>query len=208
VLATVAALALQLGISANQQIGAESELDYRETVGVSLSLGSTEAPLYGWGSLSKGKHYILGQPTSSAYTAGLGLGYQYDFNDTFYVKLEAGVGYPHIDSNKSIQQEAVYTYLVRRHNVPSRPIPVNPLYPYDQESYETTWELDYGFMGRVGLGINATESWRVELSYKYFNPKGLLEIYDQELRDAGGGWWQEYASVNMNAVEFGIRYEF
>lgn len=194
-----------IGIGLNTRIGSEDTIDYRESPSIYLKLGEG---LYGWSSFAKGSNYILGQKISSSYVAGIGAGYEYNFNPVFKVFAEAGIGYPYNVNDYNIQQEVTYTYLVGRHNVDSsRPVPV-PDRPYDQEAYRSDWDIKSGAILRAGVGFDVTEHISADFSYRFFNPEGYIAIWDQEKVDAGGGYWEERVNVNMNVVEFRIMYEF
>lgn len=203
------AVVFQLGGGLSQQLGPEDEINYRESYFLSTKIGTDSMPLYIWGDASKGSNYILGQKISSVVNVGAGLGYRYDFdNNVFYLFAEAGVGYPIKTDNYNIMQEVTYTYLVRHHNVEGRPIPVDIQYPYDQDSYSTSWDIDYGAIMKVGFGWRATEHTRINVDYKYFNPRGKLELYDPVRREAGYGYWEEFVNVNMNTLEMSLLWEF
>jgi opacity protein-like surface antigen len=194
-----------IGLGLNTKVGSEHAIDYREGPAVYLKLGEG---LYGWGSFTKGKNYVLGQKISYSYIAGLGAGYEVEFNPVITGFMEAGIGYPINKNNYKIQQEVTYTYLVGRHNVDeSRPVPV-PERPYDQDAYKSDWDIDAGVMLRAGVSFDVTEKISADFSYRFFNPKGYIAIWDQESVDAGGGYWEENVNVNMNVVEFRIFYNF
>ena len=207
-LATVAVL---LG----QSTGTNEPLDYRETVNAYIShelpLGSPRE-FYAWGNLSYGQGYLVGQSVSDLFTASGGVGYEHGLTERINFRAEAGLAYPIHRTDHAIQQEVLYTYLVDRHAVdPSRPVPVTTLYPYDQESYESEFHIDYGTVLSVGLEFEVTEKVRVYAKYKYFHPKAVLEIWDEELSARGngtGGWWQEYRSIDMSTFQLGIGWEF
>jgi opacity protein-like surface antigen len=199
------ALALTIGLNLNGAVGSDENISYKESPSIKLELGNK---LYGWGEFSKGSNYILGQKVSSSYVFGAGVGYNFEITPKTYWFLEGGIGYPLNVNNRLIQQEVTYTYLVGRHNVDeSRPVPV-PNTPYDQEAYSSDWDIDYGLVARTGLKYSFTENFGISASYKYFNPRGYIAIWDEELRNAGGGWWEENVSVNMNVVELGLHYKF
>lgn len=201
-LATVAVL---LG----QSTGTNEPLDYRETASVHLEHQIGTSPFYPWASVDYGQGYLVGQSVSDLLTVAGGVGYQHVLGRGISFKAEAGVAYPLHRTDHAIQQEVLYTYTVGRHAVDdSRPVPVDTRYPYDQESYESEFHIDYGAYARVGLEFEATESIRVYVYYKYFHPKAVLEIWDEEARAAGGGWWQEYRSIDMSTVQLGIGWEF
>lgn len=197
-------LLLSISMLVTQPLGPSEGLDYREPASLKIEL---ETDFYPWASLGYGRSYILGQKVSTVYNIGVGAGYRFPVTDRITLKAEIGVAYPIMSSKLVIQQEIAYTYLVARHESEWRPIPVKPERPYDQDSYGTTWKLNYGALIRLGADFKINDRWSVAISYRYFNPDGLLEIYAPEAKP-NGGWWQEFVRVNMNAVEAGITWHF
>ena len=202
-------LALTVSVLMGQTIGTNEPIDYRETASVHIEQQFDElGGFYPWASGEYGQGYLVGQSVSDIGTLAGGLGYKHSLSERVNFRAEGGIAYPIHRSNHDIQQEVVYTYLVGRHESTYRPIPVYPTGPYDQSSYETNWHIDYGAYLRVGLEFEATEHLRVRLYYKYFQPKGTLEIWDAESRANGGGWWQEYRTIDMSTIQLGIGWEF
>ena len=206
----LAAIAVTASVLLGQSIGTNEPIDYRETISVHIShdLSDSFKGFYPWGSIDYGKGFLLGQSVSDLATFAGGVGYRSSISDRIEFRAEGGVAWPLHRSDHEIQQEIVYTYLVGRHESEFRPIPVYPTGPYDQDSYETNWQVDHGFYMRIGLTFEATEDLSVGLYYKYFQPRGLLEIWDEEGRAAGGGWWQEYRTIDMSQVQLGLGWRF
>lgn len=204
----LAAIALTVAVLMGQSTGTNEPIDYRETASayINQDIGSG---FHAWGSAEYGQGYLVGQSVSDFLTGSVGIGYSYSLQPRLKLRAEAGVGYPLSRNDHAIQQEVAYTYLVGRHRVDdSRPVPVETRYPYDQESYETTLHYDYGAVIRLGVEFEATDNLSVFVFYKYFHPKTLIEIYDQEARDAGLGWWQEYRSTDMSTIQVGVGWRF
>ena len=179
-----------------------------EDYSIHLKLGKKDFPVYMWGSYSEPEAGLLGQRFSKLKTSGIGLGAKKDFDD-ISVFLELGYAINDPETVKiGVQQEVVYTYLVGRHNVYNRPVPLDLIGPYDQRSYETSHEVDDAFMGRIGIGYQVFDHLKVTGAYKYHTPNTKYQIWDQARRDAGGGWWQESGQTNLNSFEFAILYSF
>ena len=205
----IAEFALTVALLMGQTTGTNEPIDYRETASVHISHDfDNTGGFYPWISGDIGKGYLLGQSVSDFATVAGGVGYTHGLSDRINFRAEAGIAYPIHRSNQDIQQEVVYTYLVGRHESEFRPLPVYPEGPYDQDSYETTWHVDYGAYLRLGFSMAVTDAISVEVHYKFFQPKGTLEIWDEETRAAGGGWWQEYRTIDMSTIQLGIGWEF
>jgi hypothetical protein len=205
----IAEFALTVALLMGQTIGTNEPIDYREAGSVHIQHRDDRlGGFYPWASGDIGQGYLLGQSVSDFATVAGGVGYSHSLGQRLKFRAEAGMAYPIHRSNHAIQQEVVYTYLVGRHESEFRPVPVSPTRPYDQDSYETTWHVDYGAYARVGLEFEAGKHLRVLMYYKYFQPKGLFEIWDEEAKANGGGWWQEYRTIDMSTIQLGIGWEF
>ena len=156
---------------------------------------------YLWGSYEDTKLRMIGQPIGDGVIIGLGAGYRYEFNDDLYVFGEVGYGQIEQGNRDVIQQEVVYTELVDRHNVHNRPVPLNLTGPYDQDSYETEWELKGGLMAALGVGYRFNDWSAVELAYRPFIVDEHIEVYDEQIVANGGGWWQETRSKDLSAFQ-------
>lgn len=203
----LAAIALTVAVLMGQSTGTNEPIDYRETAGAYINQ-SIGAGFHGWASAEYGQGYLVGQSVSDFLTGSVGLGYSHRIADRLNLLAEAGVGYPLSRNDHGIQQEVAYTYLVGRHESEWRPVPVTVDRPYGQSTYETTLHYDYGAVIRLGVEFEATDNLSVFVFYKYFHPKTLIEIYDQDAKDNGGGWWQEYRSTDMSTVQVGIGWRF
>ena len=173
-----------------------------------LSIGSDESDLYLWGSYENKKSRLLGQSIAKTSLYGLGVGYRHSVTDKLYVAGE--LGYMHLDNKvrEHIQQEIIFTDLVGTHHVDSRPIPVAARKPYQQDNYSTTWEVDNAITGRLAVGYKVNARLSYEFAYRPLIVKELVELYDQERRDAGRGYWMESRTHNYSTVEVGFLYSF
>jgi len=121
---------------------------------------------------------------------------------------ELGHAWHGLDAKPIVQQEVVYTHLVRRHNVHNRPVPVRLTGPYDQDSYETDFTVDNGLIARVGLTWHATRNIKLDLAYRHQPMDTYLAIWDAEQRAAGGGWWEERDTISASALELRLGWRF
>jgi opacity protein-like surface antigen len=177
--------------------------ELEQAYGYHLKVGNS---IYGFADYEAQASRILGQNVSdlTMYTLGLGAKETFGKLELFFV---AGYTYIENENDSIVQQEIIFTELVRNHNVESRPIPVTVPSDYDQDSYETTYEIDGGFMGRVGIAYALTESIKLSGAYKYFTADEHIELYD-EGQKPNGGWWQESYGRDLSSFEIGISYEF
>ena len=206
------AIALTVAVLMGQSTGTNEPIDYRETASVyarqTIYTTDDAGGFHAWASGDYGQGYLLGQSVSDYFTGSVGLGYGYSLTDKLELRVEAGVGYPLARNNHEIQQEVAYTYLVGRHESEWRPVPVTVERPYGQDTYATTLHYDYGAVIRLGAEFEVTDNLSVLVNFKYFHPKTLIEIYDQEAKDNGGGWWQEYRSTDMSTIQVGLGWRF
>ena len=200
---TALTLAISLGYSQyTDEKGSTPEPHFR------VAVGHEESPLYAWGQYEDLKVRMLGQPLGKSSITSVGIGARKFFGDFFGF---AEVGYGVIDEGAQdiIQQEIIYTELLMRHRVDGRPAPVILTNNYDQDSYDTVWELDNGLLGEVGVGYAPNEHWRFTLSYRPFYVKEHIELEDPDWREAtGGGYWQETRSRDLSSISLRIGWEF
>lgn len=171
-----------------------------------VQVGHEESPLYVWGQYEEATVRILGQGVGDSSITSVGLGARKSIGE-FFVFGELGYGMVDEGNNKKIQQEVVYTDLLLNHRVDFRPPPVYPQNDYDQDSYETLWELDDGLLGEVGVGYQKGD-WSASVGYRPFYVREHVELWDEEQRAAGGGWWQESRSRDLSSWRFSVSYTF
>jgi hypothetical protein len=196
------ALALTVGLN-NSMYTDQSEPEYTYKV----SLAHDALPVYIWGGYEELSIRTLGQALGDSSIIGVGLGAKKSIGD-FYIFGEIGYGIVDQNENLQIQQEMVYTELVHNHESEYRPVPVTVNHNYDQDSYETLWEVDNGVMGRLGVGYELVGGLNVTLAYRPFYVKERMELWDEARRASEGGWWQESRTRNLSSFEVGIAYEF
>jgi outer membrane receptor protein involved in Fe transport len=189
-------LTLGVGTSLHQgpQVLEDANASFKVTAGVEK--------VYLWGTYDTNTSGLLAQPFSNNEVMGFGIGARKSWGDfTGFLEL----GYASVDQEVSdrIQQEVVYTQVVRNHNVHGRPVPVDITGPYDQESYTTEYTIDSDVMGRVGVSYEFAESWSVSAAYRYFQPETYYNIIDTDWQERTGseGYWEENTKTDMNAVE-------
>jgi hypothetical protein len=201
------AIVFQLGMILSFPMGSPDIHNVYESPGVFGRVGS--GPVYVWGSYKKQSMSLLGQDMGDNSTLAAGLGFEAPILPKVSLFAEAGYGWYSLDADKTVQQETVFTYLVDRHNVhESRPIPVKVRHPYDQDSYETTFELSDGLIGRVGVTYHVTSNVKLDIAYRHQRMDTLYEVYDKESRAAGGGWWQERTVIDASAIEMRLNWRF
>ena len=199
---TALTLSVALGYSQyTDEEGPEPEAHFK------VEVGHEESPLYAFGGYEQLDNRILGQALGELDIFSVGLGARKNIGD-FFAFGEIGYGLVDNAANMVIQQEIVYTELVGRHERPFRPIPVFPQGPYDQDSYETVYEVDDGILGAIGVGYQPTESLSFTMAYRPFYVREHMEIYDEETRASGGGWWQESRSLDLSSWQLSARWTF
>jgi len=174
--------------------------------------------LYGVGQYDITEVRFLGQGLGDIGLASVGLGYEVKVRKHFGVFVEGG--YTHVANwgvNDEIQGEVVYTQLVDNHYRDFRPIPVGTMrddfpfrieQPYSQEGYETSYKLNGSVFGRVGVYVEPLNHVVVRASYRFLQLSEKYELWDEESRAAGGGWWQEKTNRDMSNWELYIGYQF
>ena len=197
------AVCLTLGIVHSQYIDQSlPEFNFK------LQVAHEDSPVYLWTGYENVGIRMLGQEIARTAIFSLGVGAEKDIGD-FFVFGEIGYGLLKSSVNKVRQQEVIYTELVSRHNVFNRPVPLDLRGPYDQDSYETIWEIHEGFLGKLGVGYHFGSHVNVTLAYRPFFVREHIEIWDEERRNAGKpGWWQESRNRNLSSIELGLSYEF
>ena len=188
------ALCLSLGVTANSYDTLEPTYSYNLKAG---------GPVYAWASYEDQTTRILGQGLSDIGIISAGVGVARDFGK-FSVFGE--VGYAVLDSTDkdTIRDEIIYTTLVNNHGV--RPIPSGD--PERDPKAHTSYSLDNGWVGRLGVSYALTEALSTSLAYRVLSVSEHYELWDEDNRAAGKGWWQESHGRDLSAFEFGINYEF
>jgi hypothetical protein len=172
-------------------------------LGAQFRIGSTRQPVYLWGSWNNQDLKMLGQSLAEADVYGVGIGVEKKWDDVSGF-IEVGYGMVEEEVNEGIRQEIVYTQLLLNHNVANRPIPVTVDRPYGTDTYETSYEIDDGYMARVGVGYQINKYVKVTAAYRMFYAEESYDLYDAERRAAGKGYWTERDDRNLDAFEIGL----
>lgn len=205
---------LILGVVLSQPVTS----DYNFNVGTSQStrlqldknINEIDGGVYGWIERSSGNQRVrlLGQEVTELSDTSFGVGVNHYITYRLSVFGEVGGSVLKASNKEVVQQEVVYTYLVDRHNVYDRPIPVTTLYPYDQTSYNTDLEYKQSLIFRVGAAYDISHNWRVSAAYKNYSAVATTSLYDAELRQSGGGYWTENNNINLSSFELRVEYKF
>jgi opacity protein-like surface antigen len=200
------ALTLSLALGYNTYTGEDVRVD--SPAAFAVRVGHEELPVYLWGSYDNNETGFLGQPFANNDVMGFGIGAKHWVANRLYIFGE--IGYASVDTSTRlrIQQEVVYTEIVRNHNVYQRPVPVDLTGPYDQASYTTEYEIDDGYMTRVGLGWELNDNLGVSVAYRYFRPDTYYNIVDTDWQERTGsdGYWEENSTTNLDAFEIGVQW--
>lgn len=221
-------LAAYLLFVAASEAGIDSGVESGYTQGIGDSdngaffkatLAPANKPYYIWGQWEDTTTRFLGQPLADTEIISFGLGWKGYFTEEKRSYWFGEIGYATLDHsiNHSIQQEIVYTELVDRHYKTNRPVPVGlpqdrPLLQlgdkYDQVTYETKWETKDGYTGAIGVGYEITKHLVGTLAYRPLFVREHIELYDEEVRASGGGWWQESRNRDYSTIQVGLRWDF
>lgn len=194
-------VALQIGVSLNSPTGDSDVTDFREILGYHIKLQAEEKPAYLWGSWTEQENFIHGQGVSDITSNAGGFGVKYEVFPDITAYGELGYSVNNQTNDDVIQQEVIYTYLVDRHEVFGRPVPVNLTGPYDQDSYETTYTVEGSVIGKLGVEYRVSRWFSVGAAYRFNRIEAKMELWDEELRGNGGGWWMERQTLDAGAFE-------
>lgn len=184
------AVCLTIGVTANSYDDIKPSYAYHVTAGDEV---------YGWLSYESPTVRMLGQALSEATMHSAGIGFRYKVKK-FSAFLEAGYTVLDNEPNEIIMHEVIYTQLVSNHHVGSRTIPV-------KQDYRTSYDLEDGYMGRVGVGYQH-KHWKITAAYRVLSVREHYELWDEASRAKGGGWWEESHGRDLSAFELGVHYEF
>jgi len=156
-----------------------------------------------WETLDDASVAILGQELFETQQNYYGVGFRYPFNDDFEVFVEGGIA----DLDNSVKefegQEIAYTYLVGRHAVGDRNIPVPCAYSF-QGCYDWGWEMDDTTpFATVGAAYALCDWAKVQVSYRYVNPRFDVEIKDTDWKE-GDTYWREAGNIDLSSANFTI----
>jgi hypothetical protein len=176
-----------------------------------LKFGLDEFPVYFFAGYEEPNTYMLGQNIATNEIMSIGLGAKHNFSDKLRGFIE--VGYADVDNNyyEETLQEVAYSYLIGRHasvgtnhlgEPTDRKVPVAGG-PYDD--YDVNYELDNGWISRIGVGYNLHHNLMVTASYKWMVLDEYISLKDPVIEKGGaGGWWEESNTRDFNAFEIGL----
>lgn len=186
---------------------------YSETVDVSLPTFTFRGTMVDWPVYLVGNYEhervlrFMGQGLAESNLISLGLGVSQRwgkfsvFTELAYVDLDSTYSAKDID-------ELAYTYLVGRHAVGDREIPLDEGCAYtEQECYTAEYEIeDSAYSLTVGAGWQVWQNVRVTASYRFMDVDTLIAIKANPLERAG--WWQEKDKLDYGKAEITILYTY
>lgn len=209
ILELLAAISVQVGVGYGVSTSSTEIYEYRPAYNLELEVGPRQKNYYAWISGSNGSWKILGQSLTDVNTVSAGVGYNLDFTDKISLFVEGGYAVPKLSgTNELVQQEVVYTYLVGRHNVENRPVPVPIGPPYDTSTYSTEIDIRSSAVINVGVEFEITENFSTEIGFKFLQPKTNVKLFNEEWVAEGGGYWEENKTLNMNSIGLTFNWTF
>lgn len=190
-------------------VGVQQSL-YTEESSAEWSFGGKVAheavPVYFWGSYEAPRAKILGQPMGDTDIFSVGLGATQDVSEGVSVFVEAGYSFLDLELNDAVVDEVTYTWLANRHGADgNRTVPVRCA--YNPGCYSYSYEVDDGFMARIGAEWALSEHVSVTGAYKWTYLDQEMTIKAPSWQE-GQGYWREDATLNLSAFEVGIWYTF
>jgi hypothetical protein len=177
---------------------------------VRIELGLEDKPYYMWGQLEQPTTRSLGQRLGETWIGGVGFGYRYSFAPNLYVYGELGYNYVDPGANETIQQETIFKEFANNHVTENDPLPV-PLsgIPYDASTYGTLWDLDHGLTGALGVGLELTKRFTIDVAWRPFYVEERTELFDPNTRfTVPNSWWQETRSRDYSAFQVNFKLTF
>ena len=197
---------LLLGLLLATTAHAEWEPDVQVGVGVgaySGDAGTTEVfriavgdPVYIMASYEKPEMKMVGQPLGEVDMLTFGMGVRKTWGDVS-VFLEGGYTVVDASINDEIMHEAVWTEIVKTHDV-GRPWGI----PVDVRNYEAGYNIDNAISMRIGVGVEVMEHFEVAFGYKFIYAKEEYNIYDENAE------WREDGTRNLGSAEITLIYKF
>jgi opacity protein-like surface antigen len=218
--AIVVAVIMLVSVIASGKARADEWGQFEGSVGVNQSIYTDESssewsfggqigheltPVYLWTSYEGPRVKILGQPMGDTDLFSVGLGASQELSEGLSVFVEGGYSFVDLASNDSVVDEVVYTYLVDRHGSGERRVPVPCA--YNPGCYEGSYEVDDGFMARIGAQWQVADHVAIRGAYKwaYFDQEMTMRSLDWQ---EGQGYWREDNTLNLSSFELGIWYTF
>ena len=169
-------------------------------------LGHTSVPVYAWAGYEAPRLRMLGQPMADSDIFSAGLGVEKGVAHGVSVFLEGGYSFISLDKNENVVDEVSYSQLAQNHAVGGR---VPPVCAYNPGCYEYSYDVDDGFVARIGAAWALSEHLSVTGAYKWTYLDQEITIFDPERRYEGdGGYWREDNTADLSAFELGIWYTF
>ena len=156
-----------------------------------------------WEVVDEWEHFILGQSVMETDVSQFGVGIRYPI-EQFEVYIETGVADLDTQYNEPAGSEVAYTYLVGRHDVGDRRIPVPCAYGSDCYSSEWNIESDSPF-GTVGVAWAPVDHLKVQASYTYLRPEFDVEIKRPDFdASVNPGYWRETGRMDMDSFKLTV----
>jgi hypothetical protein len=92
---------------------------------------------------------------------------------------------------------------VGEHNVYGRPVPI-----VSPRNYEADYEIKDAPMFTIAISYAIDEHWGVKGSYRYMQAEEKLRMWDQQVVDTTGGWWQGTYNRDLGGPEVTLTYRF
>lgn len=216
---TLSALVLTVGASVTLPVADDAVTGTYPSVYVQIAPAASQG--YLWASTSVDESvYVLGQRMHRDTNPSIGVGYTFPVTTRFNVYAEAGYKFRGDGYYPFANSEIAYTYLVGRHNVEGRPIPLDlgPNGNADVFEHGYTYDIDNSVMFNVGIEADITDSLSMRFGYTVERADVLWEIYEperkQEWDSTGGdctkqcGYWMEYDVLRSDGFTFSLQYSF
>jgi hypothetical protein len=237
-------LTLSLGLGINSNLAFQNDFKVEGRPGYHLKLEHDPSDFSVWASYYRKEHKVLGQPLWKTGLIAAGVGYDIDITNNLEINVGVGVGvftganvqqvnsgqsregYP--QAGDAIVGEVAFTYLVGRHQVDGRPVPLpEDSYQNFNQAYGSGWQhRSPEFYGRIGITYKLSDQWELGTQVNIFNPNTNMWIARSEISSdviqygvkapnfnpcvykGGCGWWTEDLTWDMNSVEFTINYRW
>jgi len=152
-----------------------------------------------WGNTDAHSTSILGQQIFESEITTLGLGVRYPFKDDFEVYIEVGEADLDSEYSPNAGAEVAYTFLVGRHAVEGRPVPV-PCARYRAGCYDSDWNLEQETpYATIGVAWAPVDHIKVQMSYRFMNPSYDVYIKKPDWKE-GEGYWRESNNIDMGSA--------
>jgi hypothetical protein len=160
-------------------------------------------PAYLWASYERPELELRGQGLGDASFPAVGFGVERVFRDTALF-IELGYVVTSLSLKDQTPKEAIYTELVMEHAYDGRTIPVK------KGRYNIHYDIDDGFVGRVGASVDLGSHWKVVAAWKYMNLDRSFGMWDEDGEPTAEChcYWVQSDNADYSAFEVGINYSF